>query len=337
MAAARNDAGGRPPPPIRIGPQPCAQSRLRNFAGRAISGRGTDVTRMQKPITEPAKRARKARTKTPAKPAAIAQPATPAAKAPAGEAAVRSAVDIEAFAHNVARMIEEGGKALAAYMKPREEGKIKDELAEDVADVVKTVGQVAEYWLSDPAARGRTADEPRPRLSRSVGGHGQTHGRRRRRPDGRARPEGQALCRSGMVAEPVLRFPQAGLSAHCAMGRPAGQGRRRHRRAHAAEGRVLRQADRQRDLAVEFRASPIRNCCARRSPPMPRTSCAACTCSPRTSRPAKAISRSASPIHRVRGRPQSRAHARQGDLPERTDPVDPVRGDHARRCSRCRC
>jgi polyhydroxyalkanoate synthase len=47
-------------------------------------------------------------------------------------------------------MIEEGGKALAAYMKPREEGKIKGELAEDVTDVVKTIGQVAEYWLSDP-------------------------------------------------------------------------------------------------------------------------------------------------------------------------------------------
>jgi polyhydroxyalkanoate synthase len=73
---------------------------------------------------------------------------------PTGEAAQEPAkigsVNVEAFAHNLARMIEEGGKALAAYMKPREEGKIKGELAEDVTDVVKTVGQVAEYWLSDP-------------------------------------------------------------------------------------------------------------------------------------------------------------------------------------------
>src|SRR5476651_2340818 len=59
-------------------------------------------------------------------------------------------VDVETFAHNLARMIEEGGKALAAYMKPREEGKFKGELADDVTDVVKTVGHVAEYWLSDP-------------------------------------------------------------------------------------------------------------------------------------------------------------------------------------------
>jgi polyhydroxyalkanoate synthase len=59
-------------------------------------------------------------------------------------------LDIEAFSRNVARLIEEGGKALAAYMKPREEGKIKSEVAEDITDVVKSVGRVAEYWMSDP-------------------------------------------------------------------------------------------------------------------------------------------------------------------------------------------
>jgi polyhydroxyalkanoate synthase subunit PhaC len=61
-----------------------------------------------------------------------------------------SEVDIEAFARNLARVVEEGGKALAAYLKPREEGKIKSEMAEDVVDVVKTLGQITEYWLSDP-------------------------------------------------------------------------------------------------------------------------------------------------------------------------------------------
>src|ERR1700742_2197084 len=61
-----------------------------------------------------------------------------------------SSVDVEAFSRNLARLVEEGGKALAAYLKPREEGKIKPELAEDITDVVRTVGQVMEYWLSDP-------------------------------------------------------------------------------------------------------------------------------------------------------------------------------------------
>jgi polyhydroxyalkanoate synthase len=61
-----------------------------------------------------------------------------------------AAVDYEALAHNIARLIEEGGKALAAYMKPREQGKIKEDLAEDVTDIVKTMGQVTEYWMADP-------------------------------------------------------------------------------------------------------------------------------------------------------------------------------------------
>lgn len=61
-----------------------------------------------------------------------------------------TAADIEAFARNAARMVEEGGRALAAYMKPREEGKIKPELAEDISEMVKTLGLVLEYWLSDP-------------------------------------------------------------------------------------------------------------------------------------------------------------------------------------------
>jgi polyhydroxyalkanoate synthase len=61
-----------------------------------------------------------------------------------------SGLDIEAFAKNAARLIEEGGKALAAYMKPREVGEMRAGLSDEVADVVKTLGEVAEYWLSDP-------------------------------------------------------------------------------------------------------------------------------------------------------------------------------------------
>jgi polyhydroxyalkanoate synthase len=62
------------------------------------------------------------------------------------------AVDVELFARNLARLVEEGGKALAAYLKPREEGKTSDAaLSDEVNDAVKTLGQVAEYWLSDPS------------------------------------------------------------------------------------------------------------------------------------------------------------------------------------------
>jgi polyhydroxyalkanoate synthase len=56
--------------------------------------------------------------------------------------------DAEAFAMNVARAMESGGKALAAYLKPRESGELKDQ-PNEVAEVVKTLTAVAEYWLSD--------------------------------------------------------------------------------------------------------------------------------------------------------------------------------------------
>ena len=69
---------------------------------------------------------------------------------PPNETAKVGNVDVEALSHNIARLIEEGGKALAAYLKPREEGKIKGDTAEDITDAVKSVGRVAEYWMSDP-------------------------------------------------------------------------------------------------------------------------------------------------------------------------------------------
>jgi polyhydroxyalkanoate synthase len=68
---------------------------------------------------------------------------------PASEPVPGAAVDIEVFAKNLARMVEESGKALAAYLKPREEGRIHGEYSEFI-DVVKTLGQVGQYWLKDP-------------------------------------------------------------------------------------------------------------------------------------------------------------------------------------------
>jgi polyhydroxyalkanoate synthase len=60
------------------------------------------------------------------------------------------AVDPEAFARNLARIMEEGGKALAAYLKPRETQDFGDARAEEMVDVFKTLNHISEYWLSDP-------------------------------------------------------------------------------------------------------------------------------------------------------------------------------------------
>ena len=57
--------------------------------------------------------------------------------------------DAEAFAMNVARAMESGGKALAAYLRPRESGEVQDRPPAELTEVVKTFTSVAEYWLSD--------------------------------------------------------------------------------------------------------------------------------------------------------------------------------------------
>ena len=58
--------------------------------------------------------------------------------------------DMEALSTNMARLIGEGGKVLSAYLKPIESGKTNSDMAEHVSDAVKTLGRVAECWLSDP-------------------------------------------------------------------------------------------------------------------------------------------------------------------------------------------
>jgi polyhydroxyalkanoate synthase len=95
----------------------------------------------------------------PAPPRPLTQTAgAPAPPAPAHpgpvEARGTATVDVEQFSRNVARLVEEGGKAVAAYLKPREGGEVADQ-GQEMGEVVKTLGQVVEYWMSDP---GRAID-----------------------------------------------------------------------------------------------------------------------------------------------------------------------------------
>ena len=135
-----------------------------------------------------------------------------------GKPAKVGAVDVEAFAKNLARMVEEGGKALAAYMRPREEGQIQAGLSDEVTDMVKTLRRGREYWLADPSR----AVELQSRLGKAYlelwGSAVKRLAGETVRAGGQARSEGPALRRSGMVDEPVLRFRQAGLSARARNG-----------------------------------------------------------------------------------------------------------------------
>ncbi len=67
-----------------------------------------------------------------------------------GQSGGENLLNVETFAHNLAQLVEESGKAVAAYLAPREAGEKKDDIADDLADAMKTVGHVAEYWMGDP-------------------------------------------------------------------------------------------------------------------------------------------------------------------------------------------
>ncbi len=58
--------------------------------------------------------------------------------------------DLEALSRNSARFVEEAGKATAALMKPLERGEAKGGVADEVSDIVKTLGQVAEKVMMNP-------------------------------------------------------------------------------------------------------------------------------------------------------------------------------------------
>ena len=57
--------------------------------------------------------------------------------------------DPEAFALNLAKAMESSGQALAAYLKPRDNGEIRDKPPNEVTEIIKTFSTVANYWLSD--------------------------------------------------------------------------------------------------------------------------------------------------------------------------------------------
>lgn len=58
--------------------------------------------------------------------------------------------DPEALTVNIARTVEQLGKAASAWLAPRESGEKVDTVAEPMVDMVKTLSKVSEYWLADP-------------------------------------------------------------------------------------------------------------------------------------------------------------------------------------------
>ncbi|WP_244544186.1 MULTISPECIES: class I poly(R)-hydroxyalkanoic acid synthase [unclassified Beijerinckia] len=68
----------------------------------------------------------------------------------AGDANDFPVPDFEALSLNLARATEQTGKALAAWLKPFEQGETAPDTSGQVAEAVRTFGAIADYWMADP-------------------------------------------------------------------------------------------------------------------------------------------------------------------------------------------
>ncbi len=194
---------------------------------------------------------------------------------------------------------------------------------------------MGEYWLADPE---RTLEAERrlwtgyidlwsSSMKRMMGEPA--------RPRRRSRSARPALRRPRLAGEPVLRFHQAGLPDHQPLGGRPRRGRLGPRSAHPAEGRVLRQADRQRARAVELRphqpGTPRARRCRRNGANLVRGM-------HMLAEDIKAgggdLAIRQTSTERLQARREPRHHARQGHPPEQALPDHPATTPRPRRCWR---
>ena len=137
----------------RLVKSPTVKSRAAK--SRAAKSRPDEAKPVKpRPVEAGSRVARPGRTKTaPVPPPSPAPPPAAGATASArssGAGAERTAPDVEALAHNIARAIEAGGKAMAAYLAPRQSGEIRTTIGDEIGEMVRSIGRVAEYYMADP-------------------------------------------------------------------------------------------------------------------------------------------------------------------------------------------
>ncbi|MGJ0454750.1 MAG: class I poly(R)-hydroxyalkanoic acid synthase [Methylocystis sp.] len=132
-----------------------AANRKRGATAEKVSALGKSETPVKPSHKAKNKAKKKTAAKKPSAPSAPqkAAPATPigaGAPAPLANLETFARFDIEAIADNMAQLVDEGRKALAAAIGGANPDETRSELAASVADATKTLGAVAEYWLSKP-------------------------------------------------------------------------------------------------------------------------------------------------------------------------------------------
>jgi polyhydroxyalkanoate synthase subunit PhaC len=98
----------------------------------------------------PAQPSRTAARPAPPEPARDIAPPPAAPSTRPASTGQNPALDVDALTRNISQAIEQGGKALAAYLAPRQSGEIKVTVAADIGEMVRSIARVAEYYMTDP-------------------------------------------------------------------------------------------------------------------------------------------------------------------------------------------
>ncbi|TLG78549.1 class I poly(R)-hydroxyalkanoic acid synthase [Methylocystis sp. B8] len=124
-----------------------AASKRRRAPAKKGSARKAETPEKAKKKTPTKKSETSSRS---AKEAVQTRPAGAGAVTPLGGLETFAKLDIESIADNMAQLVDQGRKALAAAIGGANPEEARSELAASVADATKTLGAVAEYWLSKP-------------------------------------------------------------------------------------------------------------------------------------------------------------------------------------------
>ena len=175
-------------------------------------------------------------------------------KAPKEATEGQTVPNFEELSRNMARFVEETGKATAAYLKPLEQRQANPGFADEVGEVVKTLGHVAESWLVDP----QRAIEAQGRLGTQFF---DLWGRTMQRVQGdatdpvaRPEPKDSRFKDPEWSENPVFDFIKQAYLITTSLGGRTRRRRRRDRRPHAQQGALLPQADLGGAVAVQLPA-----------------------------------------------------------------------------------
>ena len=156
MTADRETETAAPNPKLRKSGKRASAAKSGNATKASSPGALVRKTRKSsssaedgaKPVVKKAKQAIPASATQP--PPGKSPEKTPETTIPPLMSPVMTGADFSVMAENMAELVDQGRKALAVAIGGVDAGDARSELAASVADATKTLGHVAEYWLTKP-------------------------------------------------------------------------------------------------------------------------------------------------------------------------------------------